>query len=226
MLTDRHIVWHPGHAVAQGASPCPMISKTRCSPYLKPHWTRSCARSGGSVAVNPRPARLRVEKVCRRLTWRMTYSRRRAGRCTSPTSSRGSTAPSAWRWTARAWSPPSRRKSRAATGSCAPRRTRSAFARKRHDPARHLPADHRRLARRLSPSAHHAPRRSPSAGLVDLSGPALSVAHHLDQRASGPELECRVLLALAVSVGPPGAVSPDPGAGAARLSRTAGRRSG
>src|ERR1035437_6489036 len=67
----------------------------------------------------------------------MTYLRRPAPHSTSPNSWIAFTPPSASPWTARAWSPPSPRKSPARTASCAPLRIPSLSAR-RPDDCRHL----------------------------------------------------------------------------------------
>src|ERR1700674_4471212 len=110
----------------------------------------------------------------------MTYLRRPALPFTSPICWLVSSPPFPLPSIAKAWSPPSPKRSPAATASCALPRTPSACARRLDDSAGHLPRHCRRLAPGVSPTALLSTRRTTGARLVGLSGTPLLVPHHLD----------------------------------------------
>src|ERR1022692_627465 len=134
-------------------------------------------------------------QVCLRLTWPMTYSRKPALRCMSPNCSLASTLPLASPSIAKASSLPSPRKSPARTASCAPTRIPSPCARSPDDFTGGFPGNCRRLAWRVSSIAYLPPCRAASPGLAGVLGPALPIAHHLDQRRPASQLERGVLSA-------------------------------
>src|SRR5882724_4696546 len=150
----------------------------------------SCALFAAFARATPTLLNLPARKVCPKLIWPMTYSKRPAPRFTSPPCSIASMPPLASPSIAKASSPPSPKRSPARTVSCAPRRTPSACARRPDDHfAGRFPGYRCRLALRLPSIAHLSACRAPSSGLAGMLGPALSVAHHLDQRRPASQLE-------------------------------------
>lgn len=115
--------------------------------------------------------------------------------CMSPNCSPAFRPPSASPSIAKASSRPSPRKSPAATASSAPPRTRLHSGPIPYDPAIRVPGHHRRVAGRVSTSAHVAARRSIVPRFSGLLGTALPVPHHLDQRRPAPPLERRIFRA-------------------------------
>src|SRR5712692_5132551 len=167
-----------------------------CAPF---------AVSARETQARPGPP---ADQVCLRLTWPMTYLKRPALPSTSPICwpvlEHRFPLPSI----AKVWSPPSPKRSPAATAFCAPPRTPSACARRRDDSAGHLSGDCRRLAPGVPPTAHLSTRRAAGAGLVGLPRTPLPVPHPLDLGWSEPQLERGILSPLALPVATPGVVCP------------------
>src|SRR5271169_3264237 len=175
-----------------------MISRIPFCPYSKPLSTLSSAPSAACARLTRLPPSLLALKVCLKLTWPMTYSKRPGPRSTSPNSSTVSTPPSASPSIAKASSLPSPRRSPAKTASCVPTRTPSPCARSHDDAAGCLLGYRRRLALGVSPNPHLPARRTPSPGWAGLLGTPLPLSHHLDQRRPAAQLERRVLSAFSL----------------------------
>src|SRR5260370_36140630 len=119
-------------------------------------------------------------KVCLKLTLTMTYLRRPALPSTSPICWLVSKPPFPLPLIAKAWFPPSPKRSPAATASCAPPRTPSACARRLDDSARHFPRHCCRLAPGVPSTTALSTRRKTDARLVGPPRTPLLVPHHLD----------------------------------------------
>src|SRR2546429_9743045 len=185
-----------------------MILSNLFCPYLKLLWMPNCAPFAVSARQTPARPNPPVYQVCLRLTWPMTYSRRPVLPSTSPICWPALRPPFPWPSIAKAWSPPSPKKSPAATASCAPPRTPSACARRLDDSAGHLPRHRRRLAPGVPPTAHLSTRRTPGARLLGLPGTPLLVPHHLELGRSVPELDRGILSPFALPVATPAVVCP------------------
>src|SRR6266571_6344962 len=177
-----------------------MILNNLFYPYLKLLSMPNCAPFAVSARQTPAPPSPPAKQVCLRLIWPMTYSRRPALPSMSPISWPGLRLPFRWPSIAKAWSPPSPKKSPAATASCVPPRTPSACARRPDDSAGHFPRHCRRLAPGVPPTAHLSTRRTPGARLIGLPGTPLLVPHHLDLGRSASQLERGILSPLALPV--------------------------
>src|SRR5882724_44189 len=177
-------------------------------PYLKLLWMPNCAPFAVSARVTQAPPGPPPDQVCLRLTWPMTYLRRPLLRSTSPFCWPVLKHPFPLPSIAKAWSPPSPKKSPAATASCAPPRTPSACARRLDDSSGHLSGDCRRLAPRVPPTAHLSTRRAAGAWLIGLPRTTLPVPHPLDLGRSESQLERGILSPLALPVATPGVICP------------------
>src|ERR1700680_3446640 len=183
-----------------------MISTNRFYPYLKLFWTPNGAPFAAFArGLRTCPSR-HAEQVCPRLTWLMTYLKKPAPPSTSPICWPASSPPYPWLSIARAWSPPSPKRSPVATVSCAPPRTLSACARMLDDSVGGVSGDCRRLAPGVPPTAHFSARRTAGARLVGLPGTPLLVPHPLDLGWSESQLERGILSPLALPVATPGFV--------------------
>src|SRR6266487_2287712 len=140
----------------------------------------NCALFAACARAKPTRPGPPADQVCLRLIWPMTYLRRPVLPSTSPICWPGLRLLFPLPSIAKAWSPPSPKRSPAATASCAPPRTPSLCARRLDDFAGHLPRHCRRLAPGVPPTAHLSTRRTTGARLVGLSGTPLLVPHHLD----------------------------------------------
>src|SRR5882672_7845553 len=162
-------------------------------------------------------------KVCLRLTWLSTYSRKPAHPCMSPTSSIASRPSSASASIARAWFLLSPKKSPVVTDSYVLKRTPSPLNRRLVESAFHVPRHYCRLGCRIPSTAHLPARRSPSARFFGLPRAALFDSHHLDQWRSASQLERGVFSSLPLPVGAAGVVPADSEAGFGVLPFSAGR---
>src|SRR5208283_2526843 len=199
----------------------PRISSFQLS---RPRWRHSYGPFAAFARVRRRGPPHAPRKVCLKLTWRTTYSRRPVPPCTFPNSWRASTPPSTLPLIARAWSLRSARKWPAAIASCAPARTLSLYVRRPDDSLCRLDGDRGGLGAQFPSAAHPAARRAPGPGRVGLRGPTLSVAHHLDSGSSAAQLVERVLSPLALPLGTADSVCGRVAARLALLSRPPGGR--
>src|SRR5579863_30394 len=193
-------------------------------PLLRPRWRHSYGPFAAFARVSRRASLLAPRKVCLKLTWRTTYSRRPAPPYTFPRFWCVSTPPSTLPLIARAWFLPSPRKSLAAIASCAPLRTLSLYVRRPDDSLRRLVGGRGRLDSPFPPAAHRPSRRASGPGRLGLCGPPLSFPHHLDPGPPAPQLVKRVLPPLALSLGTAVVVRGHLAAGLALLSRPPGGR--
>src|SRR5271165_2534353 len=178
-----------------------MKPKTSFWAFLKPLSMHSFAPSAASAKASRPPPNHAAVKVCRKLTWHSTYSRKPAPRCMSRSSSNVSRPNSPSPSIAKAWFLPSPRKSPAATASCARKRIPSPLSRSHDEPALGVPHHYRRLARRLPTKAHLCPWRAASIGLAGLPWTALPYPYHLDERRTAAQLERGVFPPLTLSLG-------------------------
>src|SRR5260370_29360645 len=143
-----------------------MILSSPFYPYLRLLWMHNRA----PFAVSARETQPRhgppAMQVCLKLTWPMTYLRRPALPSTSPICWLVSKPPFPLPLIAKAWFPPSPKRSPAATASCAPPRTPSACARMLDDSARHFPRHCYRRGPGVPPTAPLSTRRPSCARLV------------------------------------------------------------
>src|SRR2546426_774127 len=203
-----------------------MNSRISCSTLLKPLSKHSCGRSVACAKGTWSPRRGFLEKVCHKLTWRMTYLRKPGLRCMSRNCWLASKPPLARQWTARAWSPHSPRKWPAAIVSCGPTKILLAYARRSDDPFGGTAGDPVGMAGGVSPAAQLEESGPAGSGLSGLPGPPDTVADYLDQWGAAAQLEQRVLSAFALSVGRGATVCADLAAGAGGVSGPAGGSGG